>query len=73
MYDCDESGLNNNMQNRLQGQYRDEQQERKRRIIRSLDNDEIRGVDLHGSRRDYYIAILARDYGHKYINRRKAQ
>tara|TARA_R110000824_G_scaffold82625_1_gene207112 strand:+ start:511 stop:720 length:210 start_codon:yes stop_codon:yes gene_type:complete len=69
MYDCDENGLNDDMQNRLQRQYWDEQQAKKQRIIRDLNNGNFDN-ELH---RKYLINTLWKDYAHCYKNRRKAQ
>ena len=73
MYDCDENGLNDDMQNRLQRQYWDEQQAKKQRIIRQLDNGKSRYQDSVRDRlyRKHLIDTLWNDYGHNYKNYRK--
>ena len=68
MYDCDENGLNDDMQERLHRQYWEERQGRKRRIIRTLDNNESHD-ECH---RAHLIDTLWKDYSYEYKGR-KAQ
>lgn len=62
MYYCDEHGLTDEMEERLQREYWNERCESRDRLISKLDWDECR--DSH--ERAHYIAILLRDYNHVY-------
>ena len=61
MYDCDEHGLNDDMQQALHEQYAHEQEVRRDELIDMLNNNEC---DYH--ERDGIIHALRNNYNHEY-------